>query len=596
MKRVLPWIMPFWPVMLFGLACMLATTFLGAQPPRIMQHIIDDVLKTDGTYAQGVRAVLLLGGVYLGSMLFGMLRTYWLHVAGQKVIHNLRVRLYGHFQRLPLTYYDNRQTGDLMSRMTGDVEQIEHLMVHGLDVLVMGILGMGLAWYYMHGYSPLIAWLVLIPVPVLFLGIYMFSGIMRRVYRAIRDRVGDLNAKLQDNIAGIRVIKAFSREADELHHVTDTSVEVRDMNVRGIRMWSTFGPLMGMVGNLATLGVLLFSISLVFQQRLEAGMVVALFMYTGSFYQPIGQLFQFFDSIQRSLAAGERILEVLDTVPAIQDPTQPATLETVQGRVEFRNVSFSYATGEPVLHDISLVAEPGQRIALVGRSGAGKTSFINLIPRFYEAVEGEVLIEGIDVRALRQADLRRQIALVLQETFLFNGSVAENLRYGKVDATTEELEAAARIANAHEFIEKLPNGYDTEIGERGVKLSGGQRQRVAIARAVLANPRILILDEATSSVDSESEILIHQALERLMEGRTTFIIAHRLSTIRSADVILVLENGHIVEQGPHRQLVKANSLYTHMYEQQFWLDDLAEEEEAAAERRTEEEPVQIPEM
>ncbi|OPZ82197.1 MAG: putative ABC transporter ATP-binding protein [bacterium ADurb.Bin429] len=584
LKRVLPWIMPYWPVMLFGLACMLITTYLGQQPPRIIQHIIDDVLGSGGGFYQGVRAVLLLGAVYLGSMLFNMLRTYWLHVAGQKVIHNLRVRLYGHFQQLPLTYYDNRQTGDLMSRMTGDVEQIENLMVHGLDVLVMGILGMGLAWYYIHVYAPLISWLVLIPVPILLIAIYFFSGRVRKIYRTIRDRVGDLNAKLQDNISGIRVIKAFSRETDELDRVTADSEQVREMSIRGIRMWATFGPLMGLIGNISTLTALLVGIYLVSIGEIKAGAVMAIFLYTGNFYQPIGQLFQFFDSIQRSLAAGERILEVMDTIPEIQDPEAPKTLDAVAGHVELRDVSFSYASGERVLHEISLTAEPGQRIALVGRSGAGKTSFINLIPRFYDPLEGAVFIEGTDVRDLRQAELRRYIALVLQETFLFNGSVAENLRYGKLGAGDEELEAAARIANAHEFIEKLPDGYATEIGERGVKLSGGQRQRLAIARAVLADPRILILDEATSSVDSESEILIHQALERLMEGRTTFIIAHRLSTIRSADVILVLENGRIVERGPHRELIKARGLYAHMYEQQFWLDDIADEEEEAEER------------
>jgi len=596
LKRVLPWILPYWPVMLFGLVCMLITTYLGQQPPRIIQHIIDDVLAPGGGVYQGVRAVLLLGGVYLGGMLFNMLRTYWLHVAGQQVIHTLRVRLYGHFQQLPLTYYDNRQTGDLMSRMTGDVEQIESMMVHGLDVLVMGLLGMGLAWYYIHVYAPLISWLVLIPVPILLIAIYFFSGTVRKIYRIVRDRVGDLHAKLQDNISGIRVIKAFSREADELDRVTADSEQVRAMSVRGVRMWSTFGPLMGLIGHVGTLTALIVGIHLVASGEIKAGAVMAIFLYTGNFYQPIGQLFQFFDSIQRSLAAGERILEVLDTIPEIQDPEAPATLAAVTGRVELREVSFSYASGERVLHEISVMAEPGQRIALVGRSGAGKTSFINLIPRFYDPLEGAVLVDGVDVRALRQAELRRHIALVLQETFLFNGTVAENLRYGRLDAGDEELAAAARIANAHEFIETLPDGYATEIGERGVKLSGGQRQRLAIARAVLADPRILILDEATSSVDSESELLIHQALERLMAGRTTFIIAHRLSTIRGADVILVLENGRIVERGPHRDLIKTRGIYAHMYEQQFWLDDLAEEEEAAAGRRTDEEPVPIPEI
>jgi subfamily B ATP-binding cassette protein MsbA len=595
-KRVLPWILPYWPVMLFGIACMLITTYLGQQPPRVIQYLIDEVIGKRH-FDQGVRVVLLLGGIYLGSTLFGMLRTYWLHVAGQRVIHNLRVRLYSHFQQLPLTYYDNRQTGDLMSRMTGDVEQIENLMVHGLDVFVMGVLGMIIAYHYMYHYAPAIALLVLVPIPVLFASIYFFSGAVRRIYRTIRDRVGDLNAKLQDNISGIRVIKAFSREHDEYDRVFAESETVMQMNCKGIRMWSTFGPVMGLLGNAGTLAAVLVGIKMIGDGHLAAGGLLAIYMYTLNFYSPVGGLFQFFDSIQRSLAAGERILEVLDTVPEIQDPEQPLPLPAVAGHVEFRGVSFSYSTtGERVLHEVNVTAEPGQRIALVGRSGAGKTSFVNLIPRFYDPTEGQVLVDGIDVRDVRQEALRTHMALVLQETFLFNGSVRDNLRYGKGDATDAELEAAARAANAHEFVERLPQGYDTEIGERGVKLSGGQRQRLAIARAVLADPRILILDEATSSVDSESEILIHQALERLMTGRTTFIIAHRLSTIRSADTILVLEDGRIVERGHHKHLVHGDGLYAQMYRRQFWLDEIADEEEAADARRNDEGPVDLPSM
>ncbi len=581
LKRVLPWIMPYWPVLVFGFACMLINTYLGQQPPRLIQYTIDFVLRGQH-YNRVMPTTLLFLGIYTATQLTGFLRTFYLHVAGQKVLHNLRVRLYEHFQRLPLTYYDNKQTGDLMSRMTGDVEQIENLMVHGLDVLVMGLLGMILAFHYMYGYHRMLSLVVLIPVPVLLVSIYFFSRAVRTIYRAIRDRVGDLNAKLQDNLTGIRVIKAFSREATEFAHVTEQSEQVQTMNVRGIRMWSSFGPLMGLVGNLGAVAVFGAGAYLVTQGRMDVGVLVAFFMYVGNFYGPVGNLFQFFDSIQRSLAAGERILEVLDTVPAIQDPPDPEPLPTVRGEVVFDRVSFRYATGEEVLHDVSVTAQPGERIALVGRSGAGKTSFINLIPRFYDTLAGSVLVDGIDVRDVRQTELRRHIALVLQDTFLFNGTVRDNLRFGKLDATDEEIVEAAQAANAHEYIERLPNGYDTEIGERGVKLSGGQKQRLAIARAVLADPRILILDEATSSVDSESEFLIHQALERLMEGRTTFIIAHRLSTVRSADTILVLEDGSIVERGSHATLMKKHSLYAQMYRQQFWLDELADREEEHA--------------
>jgi ABC-type multidrug transport system fused ATPase/permease subunit len=580
LRRIVPWIIPYWPTMLFGIGCMIVNTFLNLQHPRVMAFLVDKVLIPHRGDLVGT-ALFYLVGITLGSLLTGFLRTFFLHVAGQHLLHELRVRLYDHFQRLSLTYYDNRQTGDLMSRMTGDVEQIENIMVHGLDVFLQGLLGMFIAFGYMYGYHPRLALLVLIPVPVLAVSIFLFSGWIRKVYRGIRDRVGDMNAKLQDNISGIRVVKAFTREAYELRQIGDASRQVRDMNVRGIRMWSSFGPTMHLVGSMGGFLVIGLGASLVIKGTMEPGQLIAFFMYVGNFYSPIASLFQFFDSIQRSLAAGERIIEVLDTAPDVQDPAEPAPLETVRGEVEFRGLSFRYATGEEVLHDVNLTAQPGQRIALVGRSGAGKTSFINLIPRFYDAREGAVLVDGHDVRTLRQTELRKHIALVLQETFLFNGTVRDNLRFGKLDADDTELEHAARAANAYEFIERLPNGFDTEIGERGVKLSGGQKQRLAIARAVLADPRILILDEATSSVDSESEFLIHQALERLMDGRTTFVIAHRLSTIRSADVILVLENGSVVERGNHAALLHADGLYAQMYRQQFWLDDrFADDEDA----------------
>lgn len=574
-KRVLPWILPYWPIMLMGFICMMLTTYLGQQPPRVIQYATDHVLGQKHP-EEITRVILIFAGIYITSSLLGFLRTYWLHVAGQRMLHSLRTNLYSHFQKMSLTYYDNKQTGDLMSRMTGDVGEIESLMVHGLDVLIMGLLGMMLAFFYMYNYQPTLALLVLIPVPIIAVSIYFFSQKVRTIYRSIRDRVGDLNTKLQENISGIRVIKAFSREQTENELVSTESEHVRDMNIKGIRMWSSFGPFMGLISNIGNLTVIGVGSYMVINGQLMIGQLFAFLLFVSNFYSPVGSLFQFFDSIQRSLAAGERILEVLDTPPDIEDTPDALPVPAVNGEVEFRHVYFKYATGEEVLHDVNVIAHPGERIALVGRSGAGKSSFINLIPRFYDTLEGTVLIDGHDVRALRQTELRKHIALVLQETFLFNGSVADNLRYGRLDATDDEIMEAAIAGNAHEFIIQLPDGYKTDIGERGVKLSGGQRQRIAIARAVLANPRILILDEATSSVDSESEYLIHQALDRLMEGRTTFIIAHRLSTIRDADTILVLEDGSIIERGKHDELVDAEGRYAMMYRQQFWLDDASE--------------------
>ena len=576
-RRLLPWLYPYRAIILLGLVCMGVSTFLGVQPLRIVGSAIDSILGR-GEYERAWRVVLLILGIHAAQALFSFLRMYYLHVAGQKLIHELRVQVYQRLQKQSLTFFDNRQTGDLMSRTTGDVEQVQFVIEHGFDVLLIGIFNMALAFYYIHKISPQMAVLALLPIPVLIISIYFFSKTIRNIYRAVRDRMGDLNAKLQDNLAGIRVIKAFSREEIEQQHVTNESASVLQMSTRAIRMWSSFGPSMGFVSSLGSVLVLIVGLRIIGSSTLTAGDLFICWGMVGNLYNPVHMLFQFFDNIQRSLAAGERIFEVLDAEPDVEDPVTPRAFADVRGEVAFEGVTFKYATGETVLHQVHVRAQPGERVALVGRSGAGKTSFINLIPRFYDVLEGRVTIDGIDVRELRQVDLRRHIALVLQETFLFNGSVRDNLRFGKQHATDAELIEAATVANAHEFIVKLPDGYDTEIGERGVKLSGGQRQRLSIARAVLANPRILILDEATSSVDSESEFLIHQALERLMEGRTTFVIAHRLSTIKHANVILVLDDGEIIERGSHEELVRADGHYAQMYRQQFWLDELFAEE------------------
>ncbi|MHB9105598.1 MAG: ABC transporter ATP-binding protein [Armatimonadota bacterium] len=581
--RMLSWLAPFWPIVLVGFICMVGATFLLQQPPRIVGIAVDEVIAK-GDYHRTIPLMLALLAVFVLMALFSFVRTYSQNVAGQKLLHAMRVRMFRHYQTQPLNFFDSRHTGDLMSRATGDVEQIERFLEHGLDMMLMGFLGMGLALYYIIDIHPLLALGAIAPLPFTLLGIIFFSRIIRPIYRTIRDRMGSLNSRLQEYLSGIRVIKAFNREPYAEERITERSAELLTTCLRGMRLWSTFIPGMMLIAGIGSVLMLGVGLHLVQQGDLRPGQLVACWLYVQNFYVPINGLFIFFNSVQRCLAAGDRICEILDTEPQIRDPKAPAPFTEIRGQVAFDGVTFRYATGEEVLKGINFTARPGERVALVGRSGAGKSSFINLIPRFYDVADGRVLIDGVDVRDVRQADLRGQIAMVLQETFLFSGTVRENLRFGRLDATDEEIAEAAKIANAHEFIERLPDGYDTEIGERGVKLSGGQKQRLAIARAVLANPRILILDEATSSVDTESEFLIHQAFERLIEGRTTFIIAHRLSTIRNADTILVLENGEIVEQGTHDALIDDDGLYAQMYRQQFWLDELVGEE-APAERR-----------
>jgi subfamily B ATP-binding cassette protein MsbA len=583
LRRCVKWARPHRLIMVVGLFSTLAGVFLGQLPPRIYQYTIDEVI-TKGQYSLLFPVVALYIGVLLFGQIIGALSGYWMGVAGQRLLHDLRMEVYDHYQNLSLSFYDNKRVGDLLSRVTGDINQLEGMIMNTGNTVIQQVFGMSFALGFMFSYSGTLTLLVLIPVPFLAVGAYYYSRKIRPMYRTIRDRFGELNAKLAENLSGIRVIKAFNREANERALVEDASRNLVDMNVRTSRISTMYYPINALMRNCGLVIVLGVGAWLILTTSSDpnpftVGALTAFLMYVGHFYSPIEGFIRTYDSILRSLAAGERIFEVLDEDPQVRDPDEPEPLEQVRGAVELRHVSFSYTTGEEVLRDISVHAHPGQRVALVGHSGAGKTSFINLIPRFYDVMEGEVLIDGIDVRAVRQTDLRRHIALVLQETFLFNGTVRENLQFGKQDSNDEEIVAAARAANAHEFIERLSEGYDTQIGERGVKLSGGQKQRLAIARAVLADPRILILDEATSSVDTESEFFIHQALVRLMQGRTTFIIAHRLSTIRSADVILVLENGRIVESGSHNTLYAADGAYAQMYRQQFWLDDLAEQEE-----------------
>jgi subfamily B ATP-binding cassette protein MsbA len=384
-----------------------------------------------------------------------------------------------------------------------------------------------------------------------------------------------MNARLQDSLSGIMVIKSFAREDYEYDRFAREAEEVYDMRVNVIRMWTGFFRLITVSSGIGVYTVLAVGgwIHITNPASLSLGTLFAFAAYIGMFYQPVSNIARVNDTIQRALAAADRIFEVLHTEPDLVDAPDAIEMPPIKGAVTFENVSFAYSSGEEVLKDINLHAEPGQIIAIVGRSGAGKTSFVNLIPRFYDPTRGRVLIDGIDVRTVKQQSLRRQIGMVLQDTFLFNGTVRENLLYGKLDATEEEMIEAAKAAYADSFIREMPNGYDTEIGERGIKLSGGQKQRIAIARAILADPRIMILDEATSSVDSESEYYIHRAMDQLMQGRTTFVIAHRLSTIRHADIIVTLESGRVVEIGDHNTLMERNGTYSHLYEAQYRFED-----------------------
>jgi len=502
---------------------------------------------------------------------------YLRHTVGERFLFDLRVRIYAYLQRLSLSFFERTSTGELMSRVTSDVNALEQFVTHGVILTTVDLLRLVGASAVLLVLDWRLALVVLIPVPIIAVGLRQFNRYSRPIYRRVRDRLGDISARLQDDLAGIRVVQAFGQEDAELERFRTVSEKYYHERVRAIRAWSTFFPAMYFVSAVGGVLVLGFGARMVVGGQISLGTLVAFLAYIASFYDPLRRLTEVDNTFQQAIAAGERIFELLDEEPDVQDAPDAIELAGVKGDVVFDDVHFGYGDGDEVLHDIEFHMAPGQVIALVGPSGAGKTSIANLLCRFYDPAHGRILLDGHDLCQVKLESLRRHVAVVLQDTFLFNATVRENLLYGKPDAGDEEIIAAAQAAYAHEFITQMPSGYDTEIGERGVKLSGGQRQRLALARAILADPRILILDEATSSVDAEAEYLIQQALEGVMKGRTSLVIAHRLSTIRNADKIIALEGGRIREIGNHGELLARGGLYSQLYQRQLELASVGDD-------------------
>ncbi len=567
LRRLFALLMPYWKILLISSLLLLARAGIDLVPPLVQRAIVDHVIGARDLSRLG----LLVGGLLGAYALREAIRAgdlYLRHAMGERIIYDLRVRLYAYLQRLSLSFFERTSTGELMSRVTNDVNALEQFVTHGSALTAVDLLRLVGAAVVLFLLDWRLALLVLVPVPLLVIGLRYFNTRIRPVYRRVRDRLGDINARLQDNLSGIRVIQAFGQEERELERFSDESYNYYQARVRGIRYWSTFFPALGFVASLGTIIVLGFGAGMVVRGEISLGTLVAFLAYMASFYEPVDRLTEVDNVFQQAIAAGERIFELMDATAEITDRPGAIDLETVKGEVVFEDVHFRYGCGDEVLHDIDFRMAPGEVVALVGPSGAGKTSIANLLCRFYDPIHGRITLDGHDLRDITLRSLRRHVAVVLQDTFLFNTSVRENLLYGKPDATDEELVAAAKAASAHDFIVELPNGYDTEIGERGVRLSGGQKQRLALARAILANPRILILDEATSSVDAEAEYLIQQALEEVLKGRTALVIAHRLSTIRNADKIIALEEGRIREVGDHQELLERGGLYSQLYRRQ----------------------------
>lgn len=611
LRRFGKYFRPYWLILLIAGVMLIGSTWTQVEAPVLIGQMVDCYLTpsavtafgnlplaSEGGIASGAvnncfmesnpevlssaerlaglgRVILMIVGLYLLTTALTGLTVYLMNWSGQHVLRQLRVELFNHLHRLSLDYYSEQEAGNLMSRITNDTDTIQQVFNFGLISVISGVLLIVWIGYSMFQASIAYALISLSIVPFMIIATVWFSSQARRAFRQTRLEMGSVNAELQETISAVREVQAFSREQENIENFMLTNAANRDANIRAVSFTSALAPTLQAMGYLALAivagvgGILLLRGQPLLGTILSLGMVVTFLNYVQRFNQPIQQISVLWTNIQSAVAGGERIFGLLDEEPAIVDSPDAQEMPTIKGKVELQNVFAAYKEAESVLNGISFEVEPGQTIAIVGPTGAGKTTLVNLIPRFYDVTGGAVLIDNLDIRHVTKESLRGQIGIVLQDTFLFSTSVMENIRFGRPEATDEEVIAAAELAHADSFIKRLPEGYETVLGERGSGLSQGQRQLISIARAALSDPRILILDEATSSVDTRTERLIQKALESLLKGRTSFVIAHRLSTIRNADLLLVLDQGQIVERGKHEELLAKEGFYYGLYMSQF---------------------------
>jgi ATP-binding cassette subfamily B multidrug efflux pump len=588
LRRLLGYFRPFWGLLLAVAVLVVVSTLLRLAAPYLTGVAVDQfiapsdkpfpvwltwILAPDASRPDGLTVTMLvLLGTYLLNWAATARQFYLMTLAGQRVLLHMRTQIFQRIQTLSLAFFDRHEAGDLMSRLVNDTQVINQVFSGGvvrLASMSLSLIGIVASMLSLNWRLALASFAVL---PVMVLTTTVFARRARVAFRRTRQTIGEVSAELQENISAVREVQAFAREDENVDEFEAINAANRDANVQAESILSAFSPALDVLSTIAMAIVAGYGgyLALAYDPPLvSVGVIVSFLLYVRRFYEPIRGIASLYAQVQAAVAGAERIFELLDTQPEITDAPDAVRLPPVQGRVEFDHVTFSYQDEEPVLQDVSLVAEPGQTVALVGPTGVGKTTLVSLLTRFYDVDDGAIQIDGHDVRQVNRESLRRQMGIVLQDTFLFSGTVMDNIRYGRLEASDEEVIAAAQLANADQFIERLPEGYQAQLGERGHNLSQGQRQLVAIARAVLADPRILILDEATSSVDTRTELLIQRALDELLKGRTSFVIAHRLSTIRNADQVFVLHEGRVVERGTHEELLAAQGLYYDLYSSQF---------------------------
>ena len=584
--RLLSYAKPHWKLITFSLLLMVAATTIGLGQPLLMSVLIDDVLNVGAPSSTDVEVrfdllallpvakddpvaalawlVGLLILMNLAVSVLAALRGYIMARIGQRVTYGLRNEVYTHLHALSLSYYNKNETGRIMASVTQDVGRLQDFISDGLQEAIRDVLTLVIICIILFGLNPGLAALVLLPTPLLVWATLRFGRKLHAIYRPLWRRWASLSALLADTIPGVRVVKAFAQERREVGKFKGRSLDLLRGELRVAWMRSLFGPVMTFVTAIGTIIIWWVGGRDILSGELTLGAFVAFTMYMYRFYGPVESLCRLNHRFQRAATSAERVFDVLDTHPEVIDQPGAMPMPPIEGRVEFRGVHFGYEEDKSVIEDLNFIVEPGEMIGLAGHSGAGKSTLINLICRFYEPQEGAILIDGHDTRQVNLQSLREQIGVVLQDPFLFNGTVAENIAYGHPESSLEQTVAAAKAANAHEFIMNMPDGYDTMVGERGTRVSGGERQRLSIARAILRNPRILILDEATSNVDTQTEAQIQEALERLVQGRTTFAIAHRLSTLKNSHRLLILDKGKLAEIGTHDELIAQDGIYANL--------------------------------